>query len=278
MFKQNSGPRKTSLSEGATGLSGGETASGVATWGSVDYTYLRILPDGDREQRRLTDIYTAVGGVDFAINDQVLAGVALSYGRAETDGRNSRARRLDQSSDSLTISPYIGFAPTENLTFDALVGYTHSFIDTRDYNSGSKVTGSNHSRTFFSAVNVGYLIPLNDRFAVKLFSGFSGQYGKVETYRDSENTLVPGDTSPHWLARAGARAMMALTDSTQGYFSAAYEHERELIALSEKSARLSIGTASAITPGLDLTFEGTANVGRETQQELGVSANLRLSF
>lgn len=279
LFRQDSGLKKTSLLVGdSSGLSAGDGASDVGTWGSLDYTKLRVVPDGDKVQRRLTDIYTGVAGADVILGDRLLAGVALSYARANTDGRNVNGRRVDQSSDSVTISPYMGYAPIDNLSIDGMIGYTHSFIETRNYAGTQRAVGSNNSNTVFGGINIGYAIPLSSMLAVRPFAGISAQYGKIEAYWDDQNNYVGGSVTPHWQARAGAKLMVGVTDSTQAFASAAYERDREIRAVSESSARLSLGTSSTLTSGMDFTLEGTANIGRETQQEYGVAANLRLIF
>lgn len=277
-IRQGSSSKRVGMGDTSTGVSSGESASGLAAWGSADYTYVRIVPDGDTAQRRLTDIYSGVAGLDYAINDKMLAGIAVSYARAETDGRTWSAAKLDQSSDSFTVAPYFGFTPMDNLTVDLVAGYTYSNIDTTSMESGRNITGSNTSTTVFGAVNVGYVMPVTDSIAIKAFTGLSAQTIKVDDYYDSRNFHVQGDNTDHWVARVGAKAMVALTDSTQGYFSAAYERERRMLALSENSARFTLGTSSSLTDGLDLVAEGMANVGRETQQEYGAALNLRMRF
>lgn len=278
MFQRDTNARKVSLNGETTGLSTGESSSGFAAWSSVDYTRLYVVPDGDKEQRRITNIYTAVVGADAAITDSVLGGVALSYTRAGTDGRTTRAARLDQDSDSITVSPYLGWAITDRLTADTMVGYTHSFITTRDYTYSPRANAKNSSDTLFAAVNLAYTMPLTDALAVKGFTGFSGQYGKTYGFTDDQGHTVRDNDAPHWQARVGAKLMAAVTDSSQVYFSAAYERERHMKALTENSARLTVGTATKLTSAIDFVVEGGANVGRETQQEYGAAANIRWSF
>jgi len=277
-FRHGSSSKRVGMGDTSTGVSSGETASGLAAWGSADYTYVRIVPDGDTSQRRLTDIYSGVAGLDYAINDKMLAGVAVSYARAETDGRTLSASKLDQTSDSFTVAPYFGYAPIDNLTIDLVVGYTYSNIDTTSEETGRAVTGSNNSSVLFGAINLGYVFPVTDSIAIKAFTGLSAQASKVDGYYDSRNFYVQEDKNEHVVARVGAKAMVAMTESTQGYFSAAYERESQMSALSENSVRFTLGTSSSLTDGLDLVAEGMANVGRETQQEYGAALNLRMRF
>lgn len=280
MFKSGPSNKRTSMADGETGISAGEGGATIGTWGSLDYTYLRVVPDGNSDQRRLTDIYTGVAGADYAFDDHLLGGVAVSYARANTDGRKTKTNgaKLNQESDSITVSPYLGYSPLENLTIDSMIGYTHSFIRTHDYSSSTVATGSNDSDTYFAAVNAGYVFGLTDHLAFKVFAGFSAQHAEVDSYRDSQNNDIQGDTSEHWQARVGGKLMTALADTSQGYLSAAYERDKSMVAISESSLRLSAGTATDISSALNFNLEATANVGRETQQEYGLAANLRLAF
>jgi|GEM_PF-4678238 len=270
--------KRVGLGQGETGVSTGNSPAGFGVWGSADYTYLRIVPDGDRAQRRLTDIYSGVAGLDYAINDKAVTGVAVGYGHAETDGRTARAFKLDQTSDSFTVAPYLGLSPMENMTVDVVVGYTYASIDTTDYSFNTVAKGSNNSNTVFSAVNLGYVMPVTNDVAIKGFTGFSFQHGSTDSYTDSRNNEIRGDSEDHWVARLGAKALWAVTDSTEAYVSAAYERDRQTPALSENSARMTLGTSSKLLDGLDLVAEGMANFGRETQQEYGAAVNLRLLF
>lgn len=267
------------------GLSSGE-ASGLegSGWMTGDYTNLRINPDGQRDERRLSDVYSLLAGGDVKVLDTVSTGVAFAYTQARTDGRNTNKTQLDQVMQTYTVTPYVGWSVTDHLMIDGLLGFSYSEIQTRDYSTGSVAKSSTQATNEFAAVNASYFIPL-DAFTLKPFLGLSGQSSRnnaYRTYQDSNPHWTPqdvaGDHSVHWQLRAGTQLSYQVNDTISTYLSAAYERERHLRAIGENSARFSAGLETVLAQDLSLVVEGTANVGRDTQSDFGGSANLRLSF
>jgi outer membrane autotransporter protein len=261
-----------------SGISSGDVA-GLAgsAWSTGDYVGLRVNPDGNTDQRRLSDIYSLVAGGDIKVLDSVAVGLAGAFTFAETDGHNVNMTSVDQRMRTYTITPYIGWSITDHLMVDALVGYSYSDIATKDFKSGSLVSSSTGAHTVFSAVNASYFIPI-DSFTLKPFAGFSGQSSRTAAYVDSQNNGTTGNHSVHWLARVGAQLSYPINDTLSTYVSAAYERDRHQKGIGESSARLSAGLEGALTKDLTLAVEATSNVGRETQSDYGGSANLRFAF
>ena len=268
---QTSGLTPSGISSGdSPGLPG-------SAWTTGDYTALRINPDGNTDQRRLSDIYSLVGGGDVKVLDNVAVGLAGAYTYAGTDGRNTNWTRVTQMMRTYTVTPYVGWSITDHLMVDGLLGYSYSYIATKDFKSGSLVSSSTYSDTVFTSVNASYFIPM-EVFTLKPFAGISGQSSRTAAYRDSKGSDTVGDQSVHWLAHVGTQASCPIADTALAYVSAAYERDRHQAGISENSARLSAGLEDGLTKDLGLIVEATANVGRETQSDLGGSANLRLSF
>lgn len=278
--QQNRAPAKLGAATGdaETGMASGDAAASKAGWGTLDYTYVRIRPDGSAEQRRLTDVYTGVAGLDGKLTDKLLGGVALSYTHATTDGRSTSAAKVDQDMDSYTVTPYLGYSISDNFVVDGLLGFTYSRMSTDDYSNNRLASGDNSARTYFGAAHASYYIPLDKALNLKTFGGFSYQRANVDSYTDSRNNHVAGDRSSHWLASVGGLLTADVAPNLSVYGGAAYEREKSMAALTENSARLTLGTTGQVAAGTSLGLEGTANVGRETQQEYGASLNLRVEF
>lgn len=264
--------------EPETGMAAGDVAASKAGWGTLDYTNVRIKPDGNSDQRRLTDVYTGVAGLDGKLTDKLLGGFALSYSHANTDGRNTGLAKVEQDMNSYTFTPYAGYSITDNFVVDGLLGYTHSRMSTDDYSGSRVASGDNSGHTYFGAAHASYYIPLDKALNLKTFGGFSYQRTTINDYTDSRNSVIQGDRTSHWLATVGAMLTADVGNDLSVYGGAAYEREKSVPALSENSARLTLGATGQIAAGTSLGLEGTANVGRETQQEYGASLNLRVEF
>ncbi|CUW39619.1 putative flagellin structural protein (Part 2) [Magnetospirillum sp. XM-1] len=262
-----------------SGINSGDAAGRAASaWTTGDYVRLRVAPDGNEEQRRLTNIYSMVAGGDVKVFDKVAVGLAGAYTYAGTDGRNVNLTRLDQRMRTYTVTPYIGWSVTDRLLIDGLVGYSYSDIANKDFKTRSLVSSNTSAHTMFAAINAAYFIPLDADFTLKPFAGISGQMARTAAYTDSGGTRVIGDHSNLMMGKVGSQLSYNVNEAVMTYVSAAWERTSAQKGIGENSARLSGGLESALTKDLALVVEATANVGRESQSDVGGSANLRLAF
>lgn len=276
--KSNSQADASSPYKVETGLSGGDVNSPLSAWASVDYTNLKIEPDGVSAQSRKSNIYTGIVGLDYKLSNSLVTGVALSYANSNTDGHNTNFTDLDQKSDTFSVTPYVGYAVTDRLLVNGMVGYSYGSVDQENYATGVKATADNDVQTLFASVNGSYDIPVTQSMGVRPFVGYSLMKTWVEGYTDSLGSVARSTDMSHWQAQAGAQAYATFTDSTDGYLSLAYERDQHIRGVGENSVRVTMGGNTQVTDAISAGVEATANLGRETQREFGGSTNLRVAF
>jgi hypothetical protein len=91
-------------------------------------------------------VTNAIGGVDYTVSQELVAGVSLGHDRVSLDlnfvGPDSRL-----VSTGWMIAPYVGYQINENLSADAALGYASGDVDTRD-SAGSR--SETYSRNFLA--------------------------------------------------------------------------------------------------------------------------------
>lgn len=146
------------------------------------------------------DVLSLALGADYAIGEDVLAGLALGYERGDIDtGFNAS----ELTSSGFTVAPYVGWQPIEELVLDASVGVAVLGYDTRR-NSGTVESSFDATRAFAALNATG-----NFRFDGLRLSPLAGVlYFREEQdgYTDSGGTTVGSQTIDLGRFTAGVEA------------------------------------------------------------------------
>jgi uncharacterized protein YhjY with autotransporter beta-barrel domain len=156
---------------GNRGSSAGSKEKKVGAWvlGSVsdiDNSNVNTAFDGD--------ITNVVGGVDYRLTGKVIAGVAVSFEKADLDTTfNLGTFEVDGTS----VMPYVAFALNDKLSADLSVGYSDLDFSTTRTTGGAIVTGSYDGDRVTAGGNLNYNSTVN-KLSVGASIGF--QYVKEE--------------------------------------------------------------------------------------------------
>lgn len=260
-----------------TGISNGDDYLSWSSWLTADYAHIRINPDGNGDQRQISDIYSLVGGFDHKVTDRLAVGVSFAYSRSDSDNHNFDFTPNRQQGNSYTLTPYFGYMLADNVLLSGMVGGTLTDTEIQDSTGGTYGTGSTSGDTMFAATNVNWFTSIGS-FGVKPFAGFSYQKSRADGYMMSNQRFRDGFAQSHWVANVGSQVSYPLMENLNVSASAAYRREQKLVAISESSADLSLGGDYKISDRMIFGITAKANVGRETQTEMGGMANLRYTF
>ena len=145
-----------------------------------------------------------VGGVDYTFDNNMIAGVALSYDNTSV-GLNSGS----MTGTGYTVSPYLGVPITRTLAFDATIGFGRTTIDT----SSLGVTGSSKDDRTVGAVGLTYRESYNEWTFTGRGSILS-VHDKLGAYTLSNGGLVGDGTVNITQARLMAQAGYSMGNFT----------------------------------------------------------------
>lgn len=234
------------------------------------------------------DVLSLALGVDYALAEDVLAGLALGYERGDIDtGFNAG----ELTSSGFTVAPYVGWQPIDELVLDASVGVTVLGYDTHR-NSGTVESSFDATRAFAALNATG-----NFRFDGLRLSPLAGVlYFREEQdgYTDSGGTAVGSQTIDLGRFTAGVEAgyRFGLGDGLAIEPYARIEGEFDFIEAGQ--VRLTTGESyrpgrygGSVAGGLNL-FSGAGfagsleasydSLGRDSYDSFTVQGMLRFAF
>ena len=152
-FTLNLGGGSAAAASGSGGSAGG--GSGLTLWAGGDYRSLSGGDDADAVKWD-GDVVSARVGLDKRLREDLLAGLALSWSRGEIDyADRGRSGYLPiegvHESEMLSVYPYVGWQPRENLSLWGALGYGTGDVTLKDDEAGSRSSDSEQTTAALGA-------------------------------------------------------------------------------------------------------------------------------
>ena len=223
--------------DGATDSNNKHGANALSLWGSTDNRNL----DGDEDGIDWNgDVFSLHLGIDTQFNQQMMAGVALSWNESSFDYQDEVA---DSGGEyqyrSTNLHPYIGWFPTDDWKLWATAGYGQGEIE-NDTDRGAK-----HA---------------TDSAQLSLSGGFSKQL--------SNPARLPDDTIS-WSLKGDVSLVQVAVDKGDGFVAENIDSQRlRLLVSGERNRKTTSG--GVLTPSLEIGVRSDGGDGESgTGAELG---------
>ncbi|MBF0439131.1 MAG: autotransporter outer membrane beta-barrel domain-containing protein [Magnetococcales bacterium] len=256
----NKGSQKTaSLDRVGTGLSAGDSVSGIGLWANYDFT-----KSDDNQSSGKADLHTVAFGGDHIISDGIAVGLALTG-----QWQDERFTASTQKTDIFTIAPYAALTLNEYLIADMTLGYSwltdksstaNANFDTGRWFGAANLTASPNDNLWDLSFNLGY------RFAKD----------KV----DSFGTTPSNDIS---FAQVHAGAELGYRfDGIEPYVNASYQtdliYEASDTTYDPNGTQLGTGLRFSIIDLLEGDIHASTIVGRKDFSQNSIMANIKYAF
>jgi hypothetical protein len=256
------GPRKVdaAMLEGQTGLSAGAPGTGkTGLWANYDHTRARDQAAGSD-----TRMNNFVLGGDYKIMDKLAAGASLSFQRSDQS-----FGALGQDSDAWTFAPYGAYLINDNMSLDAVVGYT--------WMDSSGVAAAGDTRRYFVASNL-------NAFTTDLGKwDIGGHVGFMYVRDDVDSTPISaGGKSGFLQAKTGIETAYLITNNVQPYLT--LDYEQDLVYDKGPQKYDDTGFIPAIGVRVDLPSSLLGELrygktyGRRDFEQDAFTANMRMNF
>lgn len=196
MLQGRAGPRASQASSGQTGLAGAAGDSRWTGWAALNtnsfaYTFQPLRSTGNSNN--------VTAGVDYALGNGSLVGVALSSDSSRTStGFNNGS--IDTSGYS--IAPYFSMPIGANWNFDASLGFGGGQMKS---NLGTGISGETTDKRTFGALSLTYATSLGS-WQVHSTGSLMASASDMKQFRLSNAAIVAGSTSSVSQLRIGSRA------------------------------------------------------------------------
>lgn len=276
---------------GRTGDAAGDGISGLGVWTSFNYTAYK---DSTSSTEQSGDIYTGVLGADYAIADDLLVGVALTF---DGVGIDTDYNLGSQSSFGAGVAPYVAYNINDFISVNATVGYAHTFGDTRRLagavSTGNEITGEYDADRAFVAVQGDAYYDIGN---ISLVGSTGAVYARerLHGYSESDGTAVEGETTELGSANVGGQVGYFFELSgdlfLQPYLSYRYDYDFAITKIEVTGNNIedhpndrdahSVGAGvnmflgDNISGGLDFVTE----LGRDNGRTFSGTASLRMQF
>jgi outer membrane autotransporter protein len=270
---------------GPTGLSSGESSSGLAVWGSASGTR---LDNSAASTRFRADLGTLMAGADIPIGDTLVLGAAVAgeavHGdTAFNDGAFGRS--------GVSFVPYAAFRPTDDLSVTAMLGYGGGWAQSGRKFAGVSATADYEYQRLMASAEASY------RFAIGALSltpkvGYLYAMERNTTYSEMRNDGQGGGNTiaarwdPVGEARIGLRASYDF-GRIEPYAQATYVFDNVMrrqsmpagspqVSNDQDEVQFQAGLAVQVTSSLEGSIDLTQSVGRDDMSETSFGLNLRL--
>ena len=269
------------------GASAGDEFDRMAGWTNFADT---DVEDNVAATRFDGDLRTYLVGLDYQVDDQILAGVALGLERGEfTTAFNGGTI----TTRGKTISPYASYRLDDQWSVDGILGYTRGDLDQV---RGAAITSDTDFHRWFAQANVNYVtdVPAVDNMLLAGQLGYTYAYEKINGFIESNGTLVNSKSTPLGQVQLGGRAGYSLFDIADGWVFHPYTGLRMLFET--QSTDITVGAGQTPHPndthegqvsfGVDFfsgtklsgNFEFAHSFARNKQKNSVISVNLRWAF
>jgi hypothetical protein len=208
----------------ATGLSAGDTVSGISLWGSTIYT---DFEDDDSNSKYDGDGLSVSIGADKSFMDgKLISGLSLAYDDSETD---SDFNSGGTDTDSFTISPYVSYMINDTYGLDFSAGWGEGDTDLhRNDILGDKNTGSQDSDHYFYSAGVSGNHWLKN-FSLGWRVGYYHSWTRYDSYTETNKatgTTTKYNDSSNTIGQIAASGQVGYyLTSWMPYFKLVYENE-----------------------------------------------------
>jgi outer membrane autotransporter protein len=225
-------------------------------------------------------------GGDYAIRDNVFAGLAVAADYSDTDTQFNAGH---QDSWTLTLAPYAAWLVTDALSVDATVGYARAYIDQNrtDPVGQSLVTSDTRSDRWFAAINGAYRFDLG-RWSLIASGGWLWARDMQRGFSESDGTRVGNQLFKIGQLKAGGEIAYAF-DHFEPYVGANlewdYSSTRSEFAADEPApdndplgAQLMVGIRYFGDDSLSGGLNVSTVLGRDDFSSLTLGATVRYDF
>ena len=265
-------PKRIAMLQGTeTGLAAGDTASGLAVWANISYT---DFADSKAATESESNFSMAMLGMDYRLNDNMVVGCVMGYEDTESKTRYN-AGWID--TDGLTIGPYFAWLINENFSIDLSAGY--SWLESDQLRNSTVSSDFDSERYFYSANLHGYYDINNFNFVATV--GYTFANNDADSYTENNGNRVASlDTDLGTIGVGGEVAYNG--DHIQPYVNATYNYDTEYDdygnSYDRDAVNVGIGFRVQITESLTGDFQASSMLGRSSQEETSLMANVRYAF
>jgi len=184
------GPQRFALG-GKNGMAAGEGASQWNGWmnlsrAQVANTFTSAIAD----TRFDGDVDNWIGGVDYAIDKNLVVGASVGYDKTNLDTHYNNG---NFSSKGLMIAPHISYQINSMFSVDAVIGYADGDSDLRSNIFGIVTAKQDFTRNF-AAVNLS-AVKWFDSWQVTGKMSYINAEEKLKDYTDSTNAVTLGQNN-----------------------------------------------------------------------------------
>ena len=263
-------------SDQVSGLAAGSMKPKIGIW--ADAAYSRLIYSKDLENFD-GSILSGVLGIDYAVQKNLLVGVAGGYEKVDLDTEFNRGS-VDGS--GWTVSPYAVYKVNDNYSVDISGGYSWINYDLErlDPIDASKITGDQDANRWFVSANV-----KADHWYDNVHHG--GSVGVLHAKEDQDNftesnaTNTAGATTNVGQGYVGARLGYLVSfegGSMEPYMRALGRYSYDDGGSGDASDAV-VGLGTAMTFGkFQLGIDGSAVVGRDDTKNYTGRLNARIEF
>lgn len=275
---------------GQRGLSAGIQTQRLAGWTNFADT---DIEEDVLATRYKGDVRTYMVGVDYQVDDKVLAGVALGLDRSEI---NTIFNGGTLNGRSKTISPYASYRIDDMFSVDGMVGYSDGDIEQLRFVGAAAVTSETSVDRWFAQANVNMVtdVPEIDNLLLSGQLGYLWAVEKINGFTESNGNGVAGKTNPLQQVQLGVRGGYSFFDIADNWVFHPYTQLRFLFETQSNSVAVGPGQAehpndtheAQVALGFDFfsgsqlsgNFEYSRSFARQDFKSDVLSVNLRLKF
>ena len=184
------------------GQTGQAAAAGAPRWNlwaaysyvDVGYTFQPLQSGGHAN--------LVLGGIDYMISDNLIAGVAVTDERTRIDTTFNGGKI---SGNGNTVAPYLGWRINREWTLDASLGFGDTRLSSTDNSVAGGITGSNKVSRSMGTLGLAYNMAMGQWLLTGKGSLLAVE-NRFSAFTLSNNTFVNGSTVRTTQARLGGQA------------------------------------------------------------------------
>lgn len=267
------------LSGGRSGQNAGDGGQRWGGWANVSWSGIE---DSSAVAGQKGGVFTGMIGADYAVQDGLVAGLALSLGGSHF---NSQINQFESQDRAFGMTPYLAWQIDEHFSLDGMVNYT---IGQGKTIRNHDVRGNFGIQRYFLAGNGSYFKNWGN-FSLLGTLGLSYGQSFEAGYRENDGTRIGSrqsqlgslniDLKPSYLFLVDAGADLFL----EPYLIGNYRYD---FALTEISGHSNDRDAFRLGAGMTLfsgnrisgSVEASTMLGRDQQQDINVMGTLTFAF
>lgn len=267
------------LSAGRTGLSAGDDDQRWGGWGNVSWSGIE---DKSAVAGQKGGVFTGIVGADYAIQDGLVAGMALSLGGGHFD---SQVSLLEVRDRAFGITPYLAWQIDDIFSLDGLINYT---IGRGETVRNHTITGNYDLHRYYLAANGNYFNSWGDfslfgTIGLSFGQSFEGAYtendGSIVKSRQSRLGTLNLEVKPAYLFTLNRQTGLFL----EPYLLGAYNYDFTASKITghpndNDAFRVGGGMSLFSGNGVSGSVEASTMLGRRQQRDTNVSGTVTFAF